>query len=202
MSELTLEVLLQGSENRLLDFGPTLGYRELCSGYTVEKLSMWEHLEDDQLQVLVLQAPRMPRARAGGVVYGLSHEEMLTLDKERGQGVECARKMLPIWAEVGGALRRTTAWVYVHNSDRWVERINFDQNFKPGKHFRQSDRAVDTNPVLHNRYSFFDPVYNNGHVGEGTEKTRRYVRRKNRAVSRQAFFIQMRRRLASFVNDE
>lgn len=177
---MSFEELVLGAENRVFHCGLALPYVEMCPGYTVTKLSVWQHLEDDQFQILLLQEKGMPTARVEGLIYSVSHEELKELDNKLGNGVQCSRKRLPVWAEVKGALHRTYAYVYIQNRDV-AERIKFYQQVgRPN--YAEANRVMSSDSLRNLRYVFPTPVYNNGHVGPSTPEMDAYVKRKNYAT--------------------
>lgn len=182
------------SPGKVLDFGPPLGYPQICAAYTVEKLSLWQHMDGDHFEMVAVRAAFLAKARAEGHLYNLTNEQLIQLDKIRGHGVHCERKLLPIYVPLRtdrGEMTKAMAWVYIGYKSHWVDKIEYGANFdKPT--FKPLPRVPDQDKYLHNRVCFLPPVYqfNEGPI---TEAMRIKVRKKNKETSRNLFFSRMRR---------
>lgn len=206
MDPLALEVLLQDTASyKLLDFGAPLAYPTLCPAYTVEKLSMWEHTTEDKFEIVVVRAAYMAKARLEGTLYHLTNDELLILDNHRGNGVNCDRKLLPIYIPLVNEkedMTRVMAWVYIGRKDHWIDRIDYGANVPSIPTFKQSERVPDCNPLLHNRFCFLPTPYDYGRVGTMTEKMRKHVAKRNRSEIRRLCFTKIRKKVSNFVSDE
>lgn len=196
---------LFGSDNRLVDFGPPLGFPLLCSAYTVEKLSLWHHTTEEVFESIPLRASGMPRARIEGNLYRVTDEEMKTLDRKRPIGVEWERKRIPVYVpfqnEEGG-MTQIHAWAYFGENDAWLERIAFATTFYgEASEYKLADKHNDPNPLLHGRYAFFPPMVEANSEHDVSDAMRRHCRKRNKAEMRRIYFANMRERLKRFVRE-
>jgi len=186
-NNITLEVLLQ-VPNKVLDFGPPMSYPVICAAYTVEKLSLWEHVTEHSFDMYAIRASHMPKARAEGVLYNLSDDEVIKLDKRREVGVNSDRKFLTVFVHLNGQMTKTQAWVYISRKTILEEHFQYstimDQVLPASPGIRQPQRVIDPNPLLHNRFCFCPPLHEYGSVGIIEENMRKHVKKRNRRTIR------------------
>lgn len=210
----TLEALTSSSiGNKLLDFGPPLKYTELCSAYTVEKMSLWQYLDENSLEVIPVKASRLPSARLEGKLYSLNDKELFLLDKRRGVGVHSERKFVHVYVPIRdqwGNMHQIYAWAYIGLKDYWVPKIEYDQNFgcvsdRHSRYLNPVRQYPHPDPLL-NRRASFSPDHSNGHIGHVSDEMRNYVGIKNRMeivrIKKSQSWTSFRRKVYSFVNDE
>lgn len=204
-------VELQRATNRVLDFGPPLPYQEIGPCWTVERISLWEHTTEDKFQMVAVQAAYLQKARAAGTLYSMTDAEVFLLDRVKGAGIECERKLMPVFIRPGfvmgtraadgheGTINvQLMAWVYIHNKTRWVDTTpNQDPciNAALGS-FKEPARIAHPNPLLNGSYNFFlPPPYDQGRVGTMHPKVLRNVRRRNKQLSRRIWLMNLPRKI-------
>ena len=183
---LTLEVLLKGAENKLVDFGPPLDYRELCPAFSIERFSLWEYQDKKEFEIVLVRAAELPTARLEGRLYTLSDRELLSLDKKRGVGYTCDRKRIPVLVPAAneyGQCATVYTSAYIGRNTHWVERIKYSaqQRIPQNRTFRQYDPLPHEDPFLHNRVAFLtqleEPKY--GVIGQVSPEMALDVKVKN-----------------------
>lgn len=193
--------------NLMLDFGPPLAYENICAGYTVEKLSLWEYTEKDRFLMIPVKAPEMPKAKAEGTIYRLSDEELLALDKKRGVGYYYERKrtlvMTPFNLE-GGALIRVYAWVYFGKRDYWAPQIKHDNAYfrNGGRQFKMTQQIHDNDRDLANRFCFLPPPPPIQLARVPAPSIVEACTFQNRKETRALQIYRIKKRIMHFLNDE
>lgn len=213
MTKLTFEVLMQAVQNKVLDFGPLLAANVVCPAWTVEKLSLWEHTTMDKFEMVAVRASYMAKARAQGVLYNMTDEQVYQLDRERGHGVHCDRRLLPIMVMIQEPnpmnpllpdLERfvqTMAYVYIGKSERWVHEIQSDTSGYRAIDgvkvpfpitYKQPDRYPNAHPQLNGSYCFLPPPSDYGRVYTVDPRVLKKLKRKNRETGRNLWYARVR----------
>lgn len=205
MTKLTFEVLMDAVQNKVLDFGPPLAAREICPAWTVERLSLWEHTTLDKFEMVAVRASYMAKARAQGTLYNMTDEEVYQLDRERGHGVHCDRKLLPIMVMVKGpnptnamlpaveTFVRAMAYVYIGRNEHWVYTIREgSRKAAEPEMFKAPDRYPHPNPLINGSFCFLPPPSDYGRVYTADPRVLRKVKRKNHQFGRNLWFTKMR----------
>jgi len=187
---------LQFPNQLVLDFGPRLKYDEVCTAYTVQRMSLWTYFDQD-IHTFVIREKEMHKARVEGTLYFLPQDEdIIELDRRRQVGVCCERKYLPVWTPYKNDIDefiQVMAWVYVGNPDYYVPKIQEDMDFHshiriirdgvpapcPGK-FSKATVVPDAHRLLNNRFSFHDPGYYCHPEKDVSPRIAEYVGKKNR----------------------
>lgn len=131
----------------------------VCTGYTVEKMSLWKQRYNS---AIAFREPGMPRSRVQGALYLMTADQLIALDNRRKNGLIFERKKVEILTgqtDKDGDLVKTPrpAWMYKGVREHWVPLIDWDQSFN-----RNGDRTFELAPIypdsnhrlLHNHYSF------------------------------------------------
>lgn len=177
---------LESTPNKLLDFGPPLPYPQLCRAYTVEKLTMWQRITEEEFEVVVLRGGSMPSSRLEGFLYVLTDEAMNSLDKYRGVGVNCERKKMPIYVPIldeSGQMAQVLAEVYVSKKTYWNK---YDLEFK------LVQKVPDNSQTLHDRQALLPQRHQPQPVREINERVLERVKQRNDAVAQQIALIRQR----------
>lgn len=166
MQNTALPIKLQFTHELILDFGPTLAYEEICTAYTVEKFSLYQRMDE----MVIIKARGHARARLEGKLYYIpSEEDIIKLDSERGVGVNCDRKYIPIllpYRDDNGEFMQSYANVYLGHKDYWQDRIETDFMRRrinqfvilPGE-FDLAPQVSHEERMLNNRRCFNVPPY-------------------------------------------
>ena len=214
MTQLTFEVLMNAVDNKVLDFGPPLPAPAVCTAWTVERLSLWEHTTTDKFEMVAVRAAYLDKARVRGTLYNMSDEQVYALDRERGEGVYCDRKLLPIMVSVTEPnpinamlpcvqkFNRTLAYVYVGRKEHWVFAIENAPLRKEPELFRLAQRHPDNNPLLNNNFCFLPPPVDYGRVYTGNARVLRKAGNANKVLSRKMFWLNVPKRVKNFLRDD
>lgn len=215
MTQLTFEVLMNAVDNKVLDFGPPLAVPVICTAWTVERLSLWEHTTEDKFEMVAVRASYMDKARARGTLYNMTDEQVYSLDKERGVGVHCDRKLLPILVKITepnpinamlpcvDKFTKTFAYVYIGYKDHWIFAIeNAPSRVKDPEKFQLATRHPDNNPLLNNNFCFLPPPVDYGRVYTGNSRVLKKAGNANKVLAREMWWRNVPRKVKNFLHDE
>lgn len=192
--------------NKLVDFGPPLSYPELCTAYSVQRLSLWTRTTEQTLEIIPLVAPKLSHARSEGMLYSVTDEELISLDEQRHIGVHFERKRVAVLVPTldhNGKLITVYAQMYVGKTDYWYEKIEYAQTVLRGEgEYQIFDKVLSENPVLHQRYKFLPEPHSPYPEYDVLPGVRKKVKRKNKEAMRRIYFETIRRGVKNFINDE
>lgn len=195
--------------NKVLDFGPPLRYHVLCTAYTVERISVWITHVEDRMEALAFQGNQMPSARAEGLLYRMTDDEVYELDKIRRVGLDCERKFMQVIVPFRPAIDKANGFdaqlnpppyptimanVYIARNAAWNGRMADDLTTisSSGRieklNFRLASRIVDNDPLLNNRFSVIPPPTLYHPVGFLSPRITKHVKRRNKSTMRKLWF--------------
>ena len=195
--------------NKVLDFGPPLKYHILTTAYTVERISVWVTNVEDRLEALAFKGNQMPSARAEGILYRMTDDEVYELDAQRRVGLDCERKFMQVIIPIRPPIDKSAGFdaqlnpppyptimanVYIARNAAWNGKMANDLTTitDSGKieklNFHLASRIVDNDPLFNNRFSVIPPPTLYHPVGFPSPRIVKHVKKRNKSEMRKLWF--------------